>query len=309
MKLLVVIVGPTASGKSALAIYLSGLFDTEVISVDSMQVYIGMDIGTAKPSGEETAGIPHHMISIVEPDAGFSVGEYVNLAMPVIDDLHKRGKIPIIVGGTGLYVRALIDGLCEAPSANWGLRKRYLREEEEYGGGYLYRRLCEVDPLLALRIKPGDTVRIIRALEVYELSSVPLSDIQEAHGFKEGRYNPFMIGLTMDRKKLYRRIEERVDSMVERGLETEVRRLMEKYSEALPLRNGLGYKEFAGYINGMYSLPEAISLLKRNTKRYAKRQFTWFRRDKRIRWYTVMDDMSHFEEIAKGVSAVCSRRL
>lgn len=298
---LILIVGATAVGKSALAINLAKLFASEIISADSMQIYRDVDIGTAKPSREEMEAIPHHMISIIEPETRFSVGEYVRLARPIIEGLHERGKVPIIVGGTGLYVRALVDGLCEAPRADWTLRNRLMLEEEKYGGGYLYKKLCNVDPVSAGRIKPNDTVRIIRALEVYESGGIPLSEIQRGHGFRERRYNPFMVGLTMDRKKLYKRIEERVDSMVERGLEAEVRRLIERGGDSLPPVHGLGYKQFAGYIQGMYSREEAVRLLKRDTKRYAKRQLTWFIRNPGIRWYSVKEDMSHMEEIAGDI--------
>lgn len=298
---LFVIVGPTAAGKSALAVYLAKLFDTEIISADSMQIYKGMDIGTAKPSKEEMEGIPHHMISIVDPDAGFSVGEYVSRVRPIIEDLYKRGKIPVVVGGTGLYVRGLIDGLCEAPDADWTLRRRLSHEEENFGKGHLYQRLCLVDSVSAAKIKPNDTVRVIRALEVYESTGVPLSQIQATHGFRERRYHPVFAGLTMDRKKLYRRIEERVDKMEGMGLEFEVRKLVGTWGEAPPLVNGLGYKEFLGYIKGLYSREEAISLFKRNTKRYAKRQLTWFRRDVRIKWHMVKEAISNLEEIARDL--------
>ena len=298
---IIVIVGPTAAGKSALAIYLAKLFDTEIISADSMQIYRGMDIGTAKPSREEMEAVPHHMISIVDPDASFSAGEYVALARPIIDSLQERGKIPIVAGGTGLYIRALVDGLCEAPKADRSLRKRLLSEEEKYGKGYLYRRLCEVDPVSAGRIKPNDTVRIMRTLEVYEAGGIPLSEIQEAHSFNDRMYHPVIVGLSMDRKELYKRIEERVDRMVEMGLEAEVRRLMDVSSGPIPPMHGLGYKQFADYIKGTHSLEETIYRLKRDTRRYAKRQITWFRRDGRIRWYSVRDDLSHMEGIAGDI--------
>ncbi len=297
----IVIVGPTAVGKSALAVYLAKLFDTEIISADSMQIYRGMDIGTAKPSCEEMGVVPHHMISIVEPNIRFSVGDYVTQARPIIGSLQERGKIPVVVGGTGLYVRALVDGPCESPGADWVLRKRLLSEEGKYGKGYLYKRLCSADPVSAGRIKPNDIVRIMRALEVYESGGIPLSEIQEMHGFKERPYQPVFTGLTMDRKKLYEKIEERVDRMVEMGLEAETRRLMEVSSDPVPPVHGLGYRQFADYIQGMYRREEAIRLLKRDTRRYAKRQLTWFRRDERIRWYSVRDDRSHMEEIAADI--------
>ena len=296
-KPLLVIAGPTASGKSALAIFLAGVFNGEVISADSMQVYEGMDIGTARPSKEELAMVPHHMFSIISPGEPFSVGEYVRFVRPLIDRMHKHGKLPIIAGGTGLYIRAVVDGLCEAPRADREIRRKLLKEEEDHGKGYLYKRLCEVDPISAGRIEANDIVRIMRALEVYEISGIPISEIQSAHGFLEGQYDYFMIGLTMDRKELYKRIEGRVDRMIEMGLESEVKGLMGKGYESFLLMNGLGYKQIAGYIKGWYSLDEAVNLLKRDTRRYAKRQITWFRRDNRIRWYEVKDDCSHYVEI------------
>lgn len=296
-KPLLVIAGPTASGKSALAIYLAEVFNGEVISADSMQVYEGMDIGTARPSTEELAKVPHHMISIIRPGEPFSVGGYVRLVRPLIANLHKHGKLPILAGGTGLYIRAVVDGLCEAPEADKEIRRKLLKEEEYQGNGYLYKRLCEVDPVSAGRIEPNDIVRIMRALEVYEISGMPISEIQSAHGFLEGQYDYLMIGLTMDRKELYKRIEVRVESMIEKGLEAEVRGLIDKGYESFLLMNGLGYKQIAGYIKGWYSLDEAVNLLKRDTRRYAKRQLTWFRRDNRIRWYEVKDDCSHYLEI------------
>ena len=294
---LLVIAGPTATGKSALAVYLAKVFNGEVISADSMQVYEGMDIGTAKPSMEEMAGVPHHLLGIIRPGEPFSVGEYVRFVRPVIDRLHKDGGLPVIAGGTGLYIKAVVDGLCEAPQADREIRRKLLKDEDDHGKGYLYKRLCEVDPVSASRIKPNDIVRTMRALEVYEISGIPISDIQGDHGFSEGRYDYFMIGLTMDRKELYMRIEERVDSMMEKGLEAEVRGLMDKGYESFLLMNGLGYKQIAGYIKGWYSLDEAVNLLKRDTRRYAKRQLTWFRRDNRIRWYEVKNDCSHYLEI------------
>ena len=301
LKPLLVIVGPTAVGKSALAIYLAEIFNGEIISADSMQIYRRMDIGTAKPPQEETARVPHYMLSIIEPGEPFSVGEYVRRVRPVIDGLHRQGKIPVVAGGTGLYVRGVVDGLCEAPGADRTLREKFRQDEEIYGKGCLYKKLCAVDPLSAGRIKPNDTVRIMRALEVYEIMGVSISDIQKAHGFKERQYDYLMVGLTMDRKKLYKRIEERVDNMVEKGLEAEVRRLMDEGKESFLLMHGLGYKQIAGYIKGWYSLDEAVRLLKRDTRRYAKRQLTWFRRDDRIRWYSVPDDTSHLKAIEQTI--------
>ena len=301
MKQLIVIAGPTATGKSVLAVFLAKLFETEIISADSMQVYKGVDIGTAKPSSEEMEGIPHHMVSIVEPDTNFSVGEYVRLSRPVIEALHARGRIPVVAGGTGLYIRGLVDGLCDLPEADLNVRKRLFEEEDRHGKGYLYGRLSEVDQVSAGRIEPNDVVKIVRALEVFESAGVPISKIQALHGFKERQYDPVMIGLTMDRASLYKRIEKRVDNMVEQGLEEEVRKLISRYENSVPLMKGLGYKQFAGYFNGLYSREEAVSMLKRDTKRYAKRQFTWFNRDVRMKWFSVREDLSHYEEIAEEI--------
>lgn len=301
MKQVIVIAGPTATGKSALAVYLARLFETEIISADSMQVYNGMDIGTAKPSALEMEGVPHYMISIVEPDRRFSVGEYIRSANPVIEQIHAKGKIPIIAGGTGLYIRGLIDGLCDAPAEDPVLRKRLFEEEEQFGKGHLHNRLFVVDPVSAGRIEPNDTIRIVRALEVFETAGVPISKIQASHGFKQNLYNTVWVGLTMDRVNLYKKIEGRIDNMVEQGLEEEVRKLISRYGNSQPLMNGLGYRQFAGYFNGIYSREEAVSLLKRDTKRYAKRQFTWFKRDPRIKWFSVKDDLSHYGEIAEEV--------
>src|SRR4030065_1627269 len=191
-----------------------------------------MDIGTARPSKEELAMVPHHMFSIISPGEPFSVGEYVRLVWPLIDKLHKHGRLPIIAGGTGLYIRAVVDGLCEAPKADREIRRKLLKEEEDHGKGYLYKKLCEVDPVSAGKIEPNDTVRIIRALEVNEVSGIPISEIQSAHGFWERPYDYFMAGLTMDRKALYKRIDERVDRMIGMGLEAEVRCLMDKGYES-----------------------------------------------------------------------------
>ncbi|MCC7203026.1 MAG: tRNA (adenosine(37)-N6)-dimethylallyltransferase MiaA [Nitrospirae bacterium] len=298
---LLVIAGPTASGKSDLAIHLAGVLNGEVISADSMQVYEGMDIGTAKPAKEDLARVRHHMLGIVSPGKRFSAGEYVRFVRPVIERLHRDGKMPILTGGTGLYIRAVVDGICEAPQADKELRRRLLKEEEERGSGYLYKRLQDVDPVSSARIKPNDTVRIIRALEVYEITGVPISDIQDTHGFGERPYDTVMIGLAMDRKELYKRIERRIDRMMENGLEAEVRGLIDNGYEAFILTNGLGYKQIAGYIKGWYSLDESIRLLKRDTRRYAKRQITWFRRDRRIRWHDVKDDCSHYQDIERDI--------
>jgi len=286
LKPLLVITGPTATGKSEAAVQVAQAVGGEVVSADSMMVYRHMDIGTAKPTREEMRGIPHHLISIIEPDQDYSVAVFQKQAREVIADIQSRGKLPILAGGTGLYIRAVIDrydftGACRDESLRAGL----LKEVERCGFESLHRRLAEVDRESAARLHPRDVRRVIRALEVYYLTGKPLSSYQKAKEFAEPLYNLLIFGLTMERELLYRRIEQRVDAMIKVGLVEEVEGLLNAgYSTGLTSMQGLGYKEMALYLTGEVSLPRAIELLKRNTRRFAKRQLTWFRRDERIRW-------------------------
>ncbi|MBI5188993.1 MAG: tRNA (adenosine(37)-N6)-dimethylallyltransferase MiaA [Nitrospirae bacterium] len=281
------LIGPTAVGKTQTAILLAKNLDTEIISADSMQIYRGMDIGTAKPSKDEREVVRHHMIDIVEPTEDFSVGEYLRRAREVIKELSGKGKIPLIVGGTGLYIKALTRGLFEGPKRDKEFRRIMELDEEKHGKGYLHNRLKEIDPLAASKIHPSDIRRIIRALEVYHSEKRPITELQENKTVSHG-YNPMKIGLTMDRKELYRRIERRVDWMVSEGLENEVRALINRgCHEGMTSMQGLGYRHFLRYFKGEYGLDEAIRLLKRDTKRYAKRQFTWFRKEAGIEWIDI----------------------
>lgn len=287
---LLVLVGPTAVGKTKLSLEAAVQFDCEIISGDSMQVYRGMDIGTAKATKQEQAIVPHHMIDIHNPDYPFSAAEFQERARTLIADIHSRGKLPFIVGGTGLY----IESVCyDFQFSEGGSDETYRRElndlADRYGEEALHDRLKEVDPGSAERLHPNDRRRIIRALEVYHLSGISMSE-HLAGQKKQSPYELFMVGLTMEREILYKRIEERIDQMVEMGLVREVEGLLERgYTTDLVSMQGLGYKEIAGFVHGSYDLPLAVDLLKRNTRRFAKRQLSWFRRMKEIRWIDVTE--------------------
>ncbi len=282
---LLAIVGPTGVGKSDFGVELALRYDGEVISADSMQVYRGMDIGTAKLSPEEMRGVPHHLVDVVDPDQEFSVAEYQKYAEAAIDAILARGCLPVVVGGTGLYIRTLLeDMLFPDPGADWELRRELQQEAARHGNQYLHRRLAGVDPEAAAKLHPNDLRRVIRALEVYTRTGTPISALQAASRNKPPRYDLLIIGLTCDRQELYRRIDLRVDRMIAAGLVDEVRALLERYPPGLTAMQALGYKEIQGYLAGRYTFDEAIEILKRETRRYAKRQYTWFRRDKRVIW-------------------------
>lgn len=300
---LVVITGPTATGKSEVGVLVAEKVGGEIISADSMLIYRGMDIGTAKPTPDEMRGIPHHMIDIVEPDEDYSVALFQEQARAVIKEIHERNKLPVLVGGTGLYVRAVIDDYdFSGARGDKSLRENLLKEATDNGPESLHQRLSEVDPQAASKLHPRDTRRVIRALEVYHLTGKPISSYQRVDQCTRPLYNLFMFGLNMDRDKLYRRIEQRVDRMIAAGLVDEVRGLLLRgFSVELNSMRGLGYKEIAAYLTGMLSLEQAVELLKRNTRRFAKRQLTWFRRDTRIKWYNI-DEYGGHEAVAKEIA-------
>ena len=291
----VFLVGPTGVGKTEASLWLAGRINAEIVYADSMSVYRGTDIGTAKPSPEQRNQVPHHLIDVVEPTQAFSVGMYRKLADAAISEIHGKGKPALVCGGTGLYIRSLVDGLFNGPEADWKLRGELLAEAERNGPETLHARLAEVDPKAAEKISPRDLRRIVRALEVHSKTRRPISRFQVQ--WKRKRPVPPMFGLTMRREALYHTIEKRVEDMFRRGLVEETRRLLAGgLRENRTAMQAIGYKEVVGYLDGAYSLDEAKRVLKRNTRRYAKRQLTWFRKDDRIRWYS-FDDYGTREQL------------
>lgn len=284
MNKVLILLGPTGVGKTGASILLAKSLNTEIISADSMQIYRHMDIGTAKPSEEDRKGVIHHMIDIIEPCEEFSTGRYVETVIPIIEDIHRRGKIPLIVGGTGLYIRSMTRGLFKGPSADWLLRERLLEMEEKEKGS-LYRYLKELDFEAAERIMPSDTRRVVRAIEVCLKTKREITALQRK--FTEPLpYEFILIGLKRDRKELYRLIEERVDRMVSSGLIEEVRGLLNMNPSKTALQ-AIGYKEMISHLRGEVDLNEAIRLIKKRTKAYAKRQFTWFKKEQGIKWIDI----------------------
>ncbi|MEK6700257.1 MAG: tRNA (adenosine(37)-N6)-dimethylallyltransferase MiaA [Nitrospirota bacterium] len=279
-KPILIIAGPTAVGKTDASLLLARELGAEIVSADSMQIYRGMDIGTAKPTKEQRALVYHHMIDVVDPAQLYSVGDYYRDARTAIAAILSSGSVPLVVGGTGLYIRALMRGLFHGPPADIELRDRLLQQEIRGGEGTLYAELVRVDPEAAVKIHPNDLRRTIRALEVYYLRDRAISDFQREHGFNDQPYRFRLLFLTRERSELYPRIEQRVEQMIADGLEAEVRALREQgHRPDLPSMQGLGYKHFMDHFSGRTSRDEAIALLKRDTRRYAKRQFTWFRRE------------------------------
>jgi len=283
---LIIILGPTAVGKSELAIELAQELGFEIVNADSMQIYHGMDIGSAKPSLKERSLVTHHLIDIKNPDEEFSAAQFKEEARNSIVSLAQEGKRALVVGGTGFYIRALTKGLFPAPGADMKLRREFKKKEKSQGKWYLYKELEKADPEAALRIHPNDTFRIIRALEVFYLTGKPISQQQKKHQFKHSYFNLLKIGIMRDRKEIYTRIEQRVDKMINDGLVDEVKHLLKRgYSPTIKPFQSLGYKQILSYLQGDVSLDEAVKLIKRNTKRYGKRQLTWFRKDSEIRWF------------------------
>jgi tRNA dimethylallyltransferase len=295
------ILGPTAAGKSELGIQVAKRIGGEIVNADSLQVYKYMDIGTAKPSRAERERIPHHLIDVVDPDAEFNAGAYKRVAQEVIRELHKRGIRIILVGGTYLYVRVLLYGLIEGISADRGIREELRRLKLDFGVSYVYERLKSLDPETADRIHPNDYVRIERALEAYYLTGAKMSELQEKHGFRDNKYEVLKIGISEERDVLKKRIDERVNRMIEEGLVYEVKRLRDMgFGRDLKPMQSIGYNHINQYIDGEITLDKAIELIKRDTKRLAKRQMTWLRRDKDIHWYYIPEDLDRIVYKAEG---------
>ena len=282
---LIVISGPTCSGKSGLGVELAQLVSGEIINADSMQVYRGMDIGTAKIPVSERKGIPHHLVDIVNPDEEFNAALFRQHALTIIKELYEK-KVPIIViGGTGLYVKALLGGLFEAPPSKPALRRALLEEWEKRGPAFLYQRLSRLDRNAADSIHPMDKIRITRALEVIHLTGCPLSELTKKHGFSDRRFHALNLCLNVDRQVLYNRINKRTISMINAGLIAEVEGLLQiGYSPKLKPMKAIGYCHIMGYLRGTWDFDEAKGLMQRDTRRYAKRQLTWFGADPEITW-------------------------
>jgi len=292
---LIVITGPTASGKTELAVQIAKRLNGEIISADSMQIYRYMNIGTAKPTIEERQGITHYMIDILDPDEEYNVAMYQKDANKCIHNVASKKRLPILVGGSGLYVNSIIYPMNFTDAVEDPDYRFFLKEIlKTKGETYLYTMLNEIDPDTADRLHPNDTRRVIRALEVYYLTGKTMKEYQQNYRDMESEYYLIMYALSMNRRILYDRINLRVDKMIESGLVDEVAGLMEKgYNKDLVSMQGLGYKEIIAYLEGINTLEEAIENIKRNTRRFAKRQLTWFRREKRIQWL----DIEKFENI------------
>ncbi len=290
---LIVTAGPTASGKTRLAIELAKLLNGEIVSADSMQIYKYMNIGSAKPTAEEQKEVKHHLIDFLEPDAVFSVADYTEMAHDVIGKLISEGKMPVMCGGTGLYINSVVNDITFGETdTNDDIRAELAKTAREKGNDALIKMLAEFDPVSAARLHPNNVRRVIRAIEFYKVTGQTISSHQEMTKQTEGRYNPIMFCIAWDRQKLYERINKRVDKMLEDGLLEEVKRLMEAgYTKALNSMKAIGYKELIDYYNGETTLEEAVELIKQSSRRYAKRQLTWFRRDKRIHWLNADGDI------------------
>ena len=285
-KPLIVLTGPTAVGKTKLSISLAHAVDGELISADSMQVYRHMDIGSAKITKEEMEGIPHYLIDILEPEDEFHVAKFQNLAKEAMETIYSKGKIPILTGGTGFYIQAVVKDIDFSENAEQsGVRKELEKMAEEKGAAYLHRLLCDVDPESGQKIHANNVKRVIRALEYYQLTGEKISLHNEREAEKESPYNFAYFVLNDIRERLYQRIDQRVDQMLEAGLAEEVRQLAARgCTKDMVSMQGLGYKEMLSWLLGEYSYEEAVYILKRDTRHFAKRQITWFKREKEVIW-------------------------
>jgi tRNA dimethylallyltransferase len=279
-----VICGPTGSGKSAMAMELAQHTPLEIVSADSRQVYRMMDVGTAKATKTEQAQVPHHMIDLINPDQEFSVAAFVDLARPILEQIHQRGKLPCVVGGTGLYIRALLGGLAQLPTGDPVLRQSLHQREHEQGSGTLHRELQQLDPESAAAIHPNNLIRTVRALEVCLLTGQKFSTIKAEHNFVEGSYRVLTLAPDYPRRILYQRIDVRTLQMLEAGLVDEVKMLAERFGSNLKALQTLGYREALRFLAGDYDAEQLCAEIQLRTRQYAKKQLTWFRKDPDIFW-------------------------
>jgi tRNA dimethylallyltransferase len=299
---IILVLGPTAVGKSEVAFELAETLEAEIINADSQQVYRYMDIGTAKPTKEQREVVSHHLIDIVDPNEDFNAALFRTLATEALEKIQSRGKRAIVCGGTGLYIKALTRGLFVGPSADPAVRQRLTKELAAGGGRLLYERLAQVDPDAVSRIHSNDRQRIIRALEVYELTGRPMTEWQKEHAFKEIHFDALKIGLARDRRELYDLINQRCERMLQEGLIDEVRWLVAHgYSLSLKALQSVGYRHAGLFFTGSMSLEAALSLMQRDTRRLAKRQLTWFRADEEIHWFHPDKDRDKIMLLAKSV--------
>lgn len=309
-KPLIILTGPTAVGKTKLSIELAKAVNGEIISADSMQVYKHMDIGSAKIKKEEMCGVPHHLIDVLEPDEEFHVVRFQEMAKQAMEEIYAKGKVPILAGGTGFYIQAVVKDIDFSKETE----KSPVREEleklaEEKGYEYLHERLQQVDPKSAEKIHANNVKRVIRALEYFELTGKPISLHNEEEAAKESPYNVAYFVLNDVRERLYERIDARVDAMLQEGLVEEVSGLAKKgYTKDMVSMQGLGYKEILSYLDGSYTLDEAVYILKRDTRHFAKRQLTWFKREKDVIWVNKQDFHYEENEILNYILENCEKR-
>jgi len=296
----IVLAGPTCSGKTKVAIDLAQKLNTEIISADSRQIYRFLNVGTAKPGADDLARVRHHLIDCFDPDEEYNASRFENDALKIIGDLFGENKIPVVAGGSGLYIRALVNGLFNSVDADIEFREELKRKRELEGNGALYARLLEVDPESASRMLPQNWKRVMRALEVYHLSGETISDFQKKYR-RDTDIDFIQFGLRWDRQMLYSNINRRVDDMISGGLVDETKSILALgYSSDLNALNTVGYKEIISYLKGETDLSRAIELIKRNTRRFAKRQLTWFRKDNRINWIDIRSGQE-LERIGKSI--------
>jgi tRNA dimethylallyltransferase len=299
----VVLLGPTAVGKSRVALQVAKHFETEILTADSRQVYRGMNIGTDKPTADERKEVPHRLLDLVDPDDAFNTGRYRRAALEEIERLYAANRLPFIVGGTGLYIRTLVRGLCPAPQADPLVRADLKKFREQKGRDGLYAELTRVDPESAARLHPNDESKVMRALEVYRLSGRLMSDMHDEHRFQDTSFSLLLIGLQRTREALYRRIDERIDWQLAHGMVEETRSLLDRgYGRELGSMKGLGYRHISAYLAKKYDYAEMLRLFKRDTRRFAKRQMTWFRREPGIEWFSVREDEA-LEQVESRVIA------
>jgi tRNA dimethylallyltransferase len=299
-KRVIVILGPTCSGKTSLSLKLAEVLKSEIISADSRQIYKELTIGTAKPTPDELAVAKHHFIDSLNPTEEFNVSKFEIEALKIIDELHEQNKIPIVVGGSGLYIKAIVEGLWNDVDTDKEFREKLLAEKSEFGNQFIYDKLVKIDPKSAASMLPQNWKRVIRALEVFHLTGKPILDFHKEYK-RESDIEFLQFGLKWEREQLYKNIETRVDEMISAGLVDEVKAILDLgYSQELNSLNTVGYKEIIAFLNNEYNLERAIELIKRNTRRFAKRQMTWFRKDENIKWFEI-EDGEQISEITESI--------